>query len=73
MICNCVIEVLDVLKIFNDTAAMDRVSTIGVARHNGTQVPWETDTDITFLVDTDAVAYEFYPGNHPPLIFCNRE
>lgn len=44
------LEVFAALESQNVTAWLDGGSTLGIARHNGTQIPWDYDSDIAFLV-----------------------
>eukprot|EP00546_Thalassionema_frauenfeldii_P006358 CAMPEP_0178925770 /NCGR_PEP_ID=MMETSP0786-20121207/18118_1 /TAXON_ID=186022 /ORGANISM="Thalassionema frauenfeldii, Strain CCMP 1798" /LENGTH=290 /DNA_ID=CAMNT_0020600731 /DNA_START=385 /DNA_END=1258 /DNA_ORIENTATION=- len=50
---------------WNVTAWMESGSALGIARHNFTQVPWETDADIAMVVSTTE---EDYDGSHPKFI-----
>ena len=66
-------ELWGALDHFNVTAWMDHGSAIGVARHGGTQVPWDYDGDIAVLMDFDEKAGNWYPNKHPPLILHDKD
>ncbi len=66
-------QLWDALDQFNVTAWMEGGSAIGVARHGGTQIPWEYDGDIAVLMDFDEEAREWYPNEHPPLILHDKD
>ena len=48
-----VLEMWDALTELRVPAWMESGSALGIARHNGTQIPWEYDADISIIVSTD--------------------
>jgi len=66
-------ELWDALDHFNVTAWMTCGSAIGIARHGGTQVPWDKDGDISVLMDFDEEARDWYRNEHPPLILHDKD